>query len=79
MKTTSQGLRHEQGGRRRQGSQDQPAVFTPPQMKRGPSADPEHEEVERKAYECWMSRGCPEGSPEEDWFEAERELRQEGA
>ena len=26
------------------------------------------------AYELWLRRGSPEGSPEEDWFEAERFL-----
>jgi len=27
-----------------------------------------------RAYELWRRRGCPDGSPEADWFEAEREL-----
>lgn len=27
------------------------------------------------AYELWERRGCPRGSPEVDWFEAERQLR----
>ena len=26
------------------------------------------------AYHLWQARGRPEGSPEEDWFQAEREL-----
>ena len=26
------------------------------------------------AYEYWLERGCPHGSPEEDWFRAEREI-----
>ena len=26
------------------------------------------------AYELWQARGCPEGSPEEDWSRAEQEL-----
>ena len=26
------------------------------------------------AYSLWEARGCPEGSPEEDWFNAERTL-----
>jgi hypothetical protein len=33
-------------------------------------------EIARRAYECWNERGCPEGSPEEDWHRAERELRE---
>jgi hypothetical protein len=27
------------------------------------------------AYRRWLDRGCPQGSPEEDWFEAERQIR----
>jgi hypothetical protein len=27
------------------------------------------------AYQLWHGRGCPEGSPETDWFQAKRELR----
>jgi hypothetical protein len=26
------------------------------------------------AYQLWMDRGCPIGSPEEDWLRAESEL-----
>jgi hypothetical protein len=26
------------------------------------------------AYEFWQERGCPLGSPQEDWFRAEREI-----
>jgi hypothetical protein len=32
-------------------------------------------EVARTAYYRWLDRGCPEGSADEDWFEAERLLR----
>jgi hypothetical protein len=27
------------------------------------------------AYELWQQRGCPEGSPEQDWYEAERKIQ----
>jgi hypothetical protein len=27
------------------------------------------------AYDMWRARGCPEGSPEQDWFQAQEELR----
>ena len=30
--------------------------------------------VAELAYTLWESRGCPIGSPEEDWFKAEQEL-----
>ena len=34
--------------------------------------------IECVAYEFWIQRGCPIGSPEEDWFRAEERLRREG-
>ncbi len=38
-----------------------------------------HEEISAHAYRCWHERGCPEGSAEEDWHRAERELRERRA
>lgn len=38
---------------------------------------PTRDEIAARAYRCWHERGCPEGSPEEDWDRAERELRTE--
>lgn len=37
----------------------------------------DQEEVARLAYSYWLARGCPEGSPEEDWLRAEQEVRQQ--
>jgi hypothetical protein len=34
-----------------------------------------HEEIATLAYQLWQARGCPEGSPEEDWSEAVAQLR----
>jgi hypothetical protein len=34
--------------------------------------------IESVAYEFWVQRGRPIGSPEEDWFRAEQRLRREG-
>jgi DNA-binding IclR family transcriptional regulator len=34
-----------------------------------------HEEIAALAYTLWQARGCPEGSPEEDWNRAAHELR----
>ena len=34
-----------------------------------------HKEIAARAYEIWQSKGCPEGSAEEDWFRAAEELR----
>ena len=36
----------------------------------------DHEEIARLAYYHWEARGCPIGSPEEDWYRAENDLRQ---
>jgi hypothetical protein len=33
------------------------------------------QDVANLAYERWLARGCPQGCPEEDWFEAEHELQ----
>jgi len=33
-----------------------------------------HSVTEKLAYEYWQGRGCPLGSPEKDWFAAERAL-----
>ena len=35
------------------------------------------EDIAARAYRCWHERGCPEGSPEVDWNQAENELRNE--
>lgn len=32
-------------------------------------------EIRERAYELWCERGCPQGSANEDWHRAERELR----
>jgi hypothetical protein len=34
-----------------------------------------HEDIAMRAHELWQERGCPFGSPDEDWFEAAKELR----
>lgn len=33
------------------------------------------EEIAALAYTLWQARGCPEGSPEIDWLQAEQQLR----
>ena len=32
------------------------------------------ESIEKLAYQYWVNRGCPSGSAEEDWYQAERAL-----
>jgi hypothetical protein len=34
-----------------------------------------HEDIAKVAYALWESNGCPQGSAECDWLEAERQLR----
>jgi hypothetical protein len=34
-----------------------------------------HAEIAALAYQLWQARGCPAGSPEEDWFHAAEQLR----
>ncbi len=33
-----------------------------------------HREIAKLAHDMWQARGCPDGSPEEDWFRAVEEL-----
>ena len=32
-------------------------------------------EIAALAYHLWTERGCPVGSPDDDWFQAEAELK----
>jgi len=41
----------------------------------GKAGAPTHDEIARLAYAHWERRGGPAGSPWEDWFRAERELK----
>ncbi len=34
-----------------------------------------HGEISELAYSLWQGRGCPVGSPDEDWFQAAHQLR----
>jgi hypothetical protein len=34
-----------------------------------------HDETAVLAHQLWQARGCPEGSPDEDWFHAVKALR----
>ena len=38
----------------------------------------DHADIAALARAIWESKGCPSGSHEEDWFEAERKLRANG-
>jgi hypothetical protein len=54
----------------------------PGQPFRGSNIDPGSDEYSRLqqdianlAYSLWQARGCPDGSAEQDWFEAEQTVR----
>jgi hypothetical protein len=38
--------------------------------------EPTHEDIARRAYQLYEERGGEHGRDREDWFQAERELRQ---
>lgn len=38
---------------------------------------PQHQAIQVAAYYLWRQRGCPIGTPEVDWFHAERELTEQ--
>ena len=38
------------------------------------SAGVDHNSIATLAYQLWTDRGCPAGSPEDDWFRAENKL-----
>lgn len=38
---------------------------------------PLNEQIAALAHALWNERGCPEGSPQEDWFKAEQEIRKQ--
>ena len=38
-----------------------------------------HDEIALLAYSYWEARGCPYGSPEEDWLRAEQDLQRKVA
>jgi len=34
-----------------------------------------HDDIANLAHQLWRARGCPQGSPDEDWFKAAQILR----
>jgi Protein of unknown function (DUF2934) len=54
---------------------DDPCCMTHSQMESEEAfAALTEETIQARAYELWQQRGCPEGSPEVDWFAAQNEL-----
>ena len=50
-------------------------ALDPEAQEEAPESLPAHEQIATLAYALWQERGCPEGSPEVDWFRAEQELK----
>jgi hypothetical protein len=48
-------------------------IFSPD--RNTPTGGPSREEIARRAYELYLARGGAEGSEQEDWLQAERELQ----
>lgn len=64
-------------GRRhtRRREHEQAASINGPEGVAGETGAPTQDEIARLAYTYWERRGGPAGSPWEDWFRAERELK----
>jgi len=57
------------------------SIQTPPEegARLAMSKTDSYEEVATLAYQLWIERGCPIGSPEVDWFQAEEQLKDRSA
>ena len=42
-------------------------------------ANSNYEKIKALAYQLWVERGSPVGSPEQDWYRAEAQLNQRGS
>ncbi|MBZ5606520.1 MAG: DUF2934 domain-containing protein [Acidobacteriia bacterium] len=40
---------------------------------------PAPQQIAARAFELWVARGCPDGSAEQDWLQAETDLKREAA
>ena len=50
-------------------------AVTEPKVKTAPDVASHHDAVARLAYDFWEARGCPNRSPEADWYRAEKHIR----
>jgi len=51
------------------------ATSQPQTTHTAPANQIEEDQIAARAYQLWEERGCPIGSPEVDWYQAEQELR----
>lgn len=54
---------------------DQTSFTRSSQTPLGEGEQSAQQKIELLAYDLWLKRGQPEGSPECDWLEAERQLQ----
>jgi hypothetical protein len=62
----------------RPASSRSPAIRTEAKGSGSRAPDPSsisHERIAQRAYEIYAKRGYSAGNPDDDWFEAERQLR----
>ena len=45
-------------------------------LQSGVPVELDDEAIRAKAHQLWVERGCPEGNDQQDWYEAERLLRE---
>jgi hypothetical protein len=53
---------------------DPKRVTSDPDVQPGSPDTVDERTIATRAYEIWQQRGCPIGSDQEDWFQAESEL-----
>ncbi len=44
-------------------------------LEKSATVSPSHQAIAKRAYELYLRRGAQPGHAEDDWFEAERQLR----
>jgi hypothetical protein len=57
------------------GSEQHPSIGKKEHETSDMSTLPSAEEIGERAYHLWWERGCQEGTAEQNWLEAERELQ----
>lgn len=55
----------------------QPATGNGPVAPAAPVLELSHDKIGQRAYEIWVRKGKPHGTSDQDWREAEAELRAE--
>lgn len=59
---------------RKSSPEPEPDVTVKDDVEESVFSKPGHEDIAVLAYSYWLERGQPDGSAEEDWLRAEREL-----